>query len=69
MSRGYPQVPCPLEMSFGSGIYSDVVNHLPAAEHRPVRRVDVICRDVITRSRDSLNIMTRLSFSELRNFL
>ena len=49
----YPKVARLLEMSYGSGIYSDVVSHLPAAQHRPVHRVDVVDRDVITRSLDS----------------
>ena len=36
--------------------FSDVINHLPAAQgpaqRLPVHRVDVVYRDVITRSRD-----------------
>ena len=30
---GYPEVAYPLEMSSGSGIYSDAVSHLPATQH------------------------------------
>ena len=53
LSCVYPKVACPLEISSGSGIYSDVVSHLPVTEHRLVHRVDIVYRDVITRSRDS----------------
>ena len=53
LSCVYPKVACPLEISSGSGFYSDVVSHLPAAQHRPIHRADVVHRDVITRSRDS----------------
>ena len=52
LSCVYPKVACPLEISSGSGIYSDVVT-LPAAQHGPVHCVDVVYRDVITRSHDS----------------
>ena len=53
LSCVYPKVARPLEISSGSGIYSDVVSLLPTAQHRPVHRVDVVYRDVITRSRES----------------
>ena len=34
LPRGNPKVAYPLEISSGSGIYSDAVCHLPAAQHR-----------------------------------
>ena len=54
LSCVYPKVACPLEISSGSRINSDVVSHLPAAQHRrtgPPRRC--VFRNVITRSRES----------------
>ena len=53
LSCVYPKVACPIEIFSGSGIYSDVVSHLLAAQHRVVHHVDVVYRDVISRSRDS----------------
>ena len=53
LPSGYPKVAYPLEMYSGSGIYSDVVSHLPGAQHRPRSYVDVVYRDVIAGSRES----------------
>ena len=54
---GYPKIAYPVEMSSGSGIYSDAVSHLPAAQpptaKRPADHVDVVYRDVIAASRKS----------------
>ena len=35
LPSGHPKVAYPLEMSSGSGIYSDALSHLPGAQHRP----------------------------------
>ena len=57
LPSGYPKVAYPVEMSSGSGIYSDAVSHLPAAQpptaKRPADHVDVVYRDVIAGSRES----------------
>ena len=57
LPSGYPKVAYPVEMSSGSGIYSDAVSHLPAAQPPPAKRpadhVDVVYRDVIAGSRES----------------
>ena len=57
LPSGYPKVAHPVEMSSGSGIYSDAVSHLPAAQPRTAKRpadhVDVVYRDVIAGSRES----------------
>ena len=57
LPSGYPKVAYPVEMSSGSGIYSDAVRHLPAAQpstaKRPADHVDVVYRDVIAGSRKS----------------
>ena len=57
LPSGYPKIAYPVEMSSGSGIYSDAVSHLPAAQpptaKRPADHVDVVYRDVIAVSRES----------------
>ena len=57
LPSGYPKVAYPVEMSSGSGIYSDAVSHLPAAQPPPAKRpddhVDVVYHDVIAGSRES----------------
>ena len=57
LPSGYPKIAYPVEMSSGSGIYSDAVSHLPAAQpptaKRPDDHVDVVYRDVIAGSRES----------------
>ena len=57
LPSGYPKIAYPVEMSSGSGIYSDAVSHLRAAQpptaKRPADHVNVVYRDVITGSRES----------------
>ena len=57
LPSGYPKIAYPVEMSSGSGIYSDAVSHLPATEpptaKRPADHVNVVYRDVIAGSRES----------------
>ena len=66
---GYPEVAYPLEISSGSGIYSDAVSHLPAAQHRQRSdRPTTSMLFTVTPSPGHVNhvatIMTLLSFTE-----
>ena len=72
LSFVYPKVACLHEISSGSGIYSDVVSDLSAAQHR--QRGDRSTTSMlftVTSSSGHVNhvttIMRRLSFAELRN--
>ena len=69
LSFAYPKVAYPLEMSSGSGMYSDGVSHLPAAQHR--QRSDRPTTSIsftVTSSPGHANhvtiIMTLFSFTE-----
>ena len=68
LSCVYPKVTCPLEISSGSEIYSDVVSHLAALS---TDQSTASMLFTVTSSPGHVNhvttIMTRLSFSELRN--
>ena len=69
LSFGYPKVAYPLEMSYGSGIYSDAVSHLPVAQHRQRSdRPTTSMLFTVTSSPGHVNhvttIMTLLSFTE-----
>ena len=50
---GYPKVAYPLEISSGSGIYSDAASHSAPTGKLPADHVDVVYRDVIAGSRES----------------
>ena len=72
LPSGYPKVAYPLEMSSGSGIYSDAVSHLPGAQHRPRSyRPITSMLFTVTSSPGHVNhvatIMTLLSFTEFWN--
>ena len=72
LSFVYPKIACPLEISSGSGIYSDVVSDLPAAQQRRWgNQCTTSMLFTVTSSSGHVNhvttIMRRLSFSELRN--